>query len=331
MIESIQNDWNKKLGKLFKSSKELSIISPYITNKKIINEYFNLKKKIRLITRSNKKDFILGASDINSLEILYKNKIPVKLNEESLHSKIYLFDDRVLITSLNLTSNGFNVNLEYGVIINNKNTVKKAKNYFEKLWKNGYELNQEFIEEIKNDIEMLKEKIKVINEINSLYYGKKLFLIYFEESKHRNWEDAINYGFISAGMDKKYSGDLQKLRPGDKVLVKLLNRNNSSKNISYGYVAYGEVLEKALMAKDIKIGKRKLVDLSKCLNHHSKDKEKCEWVVRVKWLSHPLLAANGINEKGLYYVPFRVVSEINKNNHRYPVTEKRLKEKHLIV
>ena len=247
-----------------------------------------------------------------------------------------------------MTSNGLDENLEYGVFITNEKIVDEAKKYFEDLWKKGEILDKKLIAQIKKNIKKEQEKLGKNKRIKFKDWGAKskfkkkanikitigkdvrLYLVYFEESNHRSWGDAKEYGFISAGMGRKYSKDLDKLKPGDKVLVKFLKKTNGKKNKGFGYVAYGEVTNKSEMAKDVTIGNKKLIELSKPIDHHLNSEEKCEWVVKVKWLSNPREAEDGINKRGLYYKPYKVLSEIDITNPEFIITKKILKTEGLI-
>jgi hypothetical protein len=50
------------------------------------------------------------------------------------------------------------------------------------------------------------------------------FYCSFGEDKERSWEDAVQYGFISAGGGAWYSRTLQLLNPGNRVWVKVPGR-----------------------------------------------------------------------------------------------------------
>lgn len=63
------------------------------------------------------------------------------------------------------------------------------------------------------------------------------FYVSFGESTHRNWDDAMRYGFISAGGGKWYTRTLEALQPGHRVFVHIP---------SSGYVGVGEVVAPAL-------------------------------------------------------------------------------------
>ncbi len=96
------------------------------------------------------------------------------------------------------------------------------------------------------------------------------------ENEHRNWDDRIKYGFLSAGGGKVYSDSLKKLKPGDKIFAYIKQ---------FGYVGFGTITEAAVMAKDFLVGDRRLFDLplQSAMHYSSDDPTMSEWVVGVKW------------------------------------------------
>ncbi|HEX2081362.1 MAG TPA: hypothetical protein VHG08_26900 [Longimicrobium sp.] len=99
------------------------------------------------------------------------------------------------------------------------------------------------------------------------------------ESEHRNWDDNVKYGYIGAGGGEWYSHALRKLQIGDWIFAYMKG---------LGYVGYGEVLEEARPAKEVR-----LEDGIPLLEHDMRapnagefgdDPTKAEWAVRVRWL-----------------------------------------------
>lgn len=99
------------------------------------------------------------------------------------------------------------------------------------------------------------------------------------EGDHRNWQDYLDYGFISAGQGVSYSKELKRLREGDAFFAYMK---------STGYVGYGEVVREAVPIDQFEVDGhpgKKLYDLDLkqpgiATNH---DNDLCEWVVAVKW------------------------------------------------
>lgn len=123
------------------------------------------------------------------------------------------------------------------------------------------------------------------------------FYVSFGDEASRSWEDARQFGFISAGGGAWYSKTLKQLSPGDRVWVNLPKR---------GYVGVGEVTQAVQPASsftvDTAAGERLAIDV---LKHGATyktlvdDPELSEYFVRVKWLyTVPLQQA--FNELGLF-------------------------------
>jgi hypothetical protein len=123
------------------------------------------------------------------------------------------------------------------------------------------------------------------------------YYVSFGDPASRSWDDAREYGFISAGGGSWYSQTLNLLSPGDRVWVKIPK---------VGYVGVGRVLEAVQAAKDFMVntpeGDRPALDVLKHAEKyrlHADDPEKSEYFVRVKWLDD-VSANQAISEVGLF-------------------------------
>lgn len=123
------------------------------------------------------------------------------------------------------------------------------------------------------------------------------YYVSFGDPASRSWDDARQYGFISAGGGSWYSQTLKLLSPGDRVWVKIPK---------VGYVGVGRVIETVQAAKDFRIttpeGDRPALDLLKHADLYKAyvdDPEKCEYFVRVEWLD-TVPATQAVNEVGLF-------------------------------
>ena len=67
------------------------------------------------------------------------------------------------------------------------------------------------------------------------------YYVSFGGDRHRKWEDASRFGYISAGGGSWYTGTLQMLEPGDRIWVNVPSR---------GYVGVGIVEEAAVPASE---------------------------------------------------------------------------------
>jgi len=113
-------------------------------------------------------------------------------------------------------------------------------------------------------------------------WNGKDFYVSFGEGPDHDWEEAIEYGYISAGGGKWYSQTLYNLEPGHRVWVNIPPKR---------YVGVGVVVERAKPLRDftievdgkmIPIGSASL--RSKYQMEHLGNDEMCEHFVRVRWL-----------------------------------------------
>lgn len=99
----------------------------------------------------------------------------------------------------------------------------------------------------------------------------------------RKWEDAVKYGFISAGGKPWFSRTLSQLSPGNRVFVHIPKR---------GYVGVGIVTETSQRVADFKVdvgGKQmpllEAPKLAKAMDKGADDPDRSEYVVRVDWIT----------------------------------------------
>jgi hypothetical protein len=119
----------------------------------------------------------------------------------------------------------------------------------------------------------------------------------FGDGMGRSWDEAVRYGFISAGGGSWYSNTLNLLNAGDRIWVKAPG---------HGFVGVGRVRGKPIAAADYKIatpdGDRPALDVLKGADYHRgfvNDPEKSEYFVPVDWLQTvPLDKA--IHEVGMF-------------------------------
>lgn len=111
------------------------------------------------------------------------------------------------------------------------------------------------------------------------------FYVSFGENDQRSWEEAVRYGFVSAGGGEWYSRSLQQLQPGHRVFVYIPKGNGVG-----GYVGVGEVTGEAMLARDFRVAEdgREVpyldVTASPGASQHPDDPALAEWVVPVRWL-----------------------------------------------
>lgn len=103
------------------------------------------------------------------------------------------------------------------------------------------------------------------------------FYVSFGESTDRNWNEAIQHGFVSGGGGTWYSNSLRMLNEGDRIWTKIPGS---------GFVGVGIVSGPRTAAADFLIEGKPALDVLGA-NYHRQfadDPEKSEYFVPVKWL-----------------------------------------------
>ncbi len=119
-----------------------------------------------------------------------------------------------------------------------------------------------------------------VNATTSARYAKEPwngeFYASFGHGDHRDWNEAVKYGFISAGGGPWYSRTLQLLERNDRVWVKVPD---------YGFVGVGRVAGPRQVADEFEISGRPALDVLNASCHRDEeDPERREYFVPVEWL-----------------------------------------------
>src|SRR5699024_3299376 len=104
------------------------------------------------------------------------------------------------------------------------------------------------------------------------------FVVNFDDGPNRNWEDAVKFGFVSAGNGLWYTRTLKQLEKGNRIFCMIPKQ---------GYVGIGEVVEEVQPIKDIMVEvdgvSKRLIDcdLKESNLLHDKDNlENCEFKIQ---------------------------------------------------
>lgn len=114
-------------------------------------------------------------------------------------------------------------------------------------------------------------------ELPGFDYSHAIHLVNVGEGRHRCWNDSRQFGFLSAGQQRKYSEQLDGLQPGD-VVVAYLNK--------HGYVGIGVVEQGPVRVKDFRWQR---MSLKQCklrqpnIYENSEDSDDSEYLVKVQW------------------------------------------------
>lgn len=123
------------------------------------------------------------------------------------------------------------------------------------------------------------------------------FYCSFGDPPQRSWEDAVQFGFISAGGGKWYSNTLQLLTIGDRVWVKIPGT---------GFVGVGKVTGPVEASATFQVktsdGLKPVLDVATRANYHrehSDNADKCEYFVPIHWLQTKP-ASQAVQEVGMF-------------------------------
>lgn len=119
------------------------------------------------------------------------------------------------------------------------------------------------------------------------------FYACFGHDETRSWDEAVRFGFISAGGAAWYNGTLNLLETGARVWVKAP---------TFGFVGVGLVTGPRQSALEFEIGGRPALEVLEEGHYHRRfvdDADAMEYFVPMRWLDHvPLTKA--VNEVGLF-------------------------------
>ncbi len=173
-----------------KASEEIYIASPFISTEGVgmlmDATKPNRSIKITVITNLSVHNIVEGVTNPAAILQLFNQYDQVNVSSLGrLHAKAYLMDDAPgIITSANLTRGGLCNNFEYGVQINNKDTVKHIKEDMNKYYTLGNIFDKRFLETIAEaSSELCTIKRKANNQIKKSRLARLL----------RNNADALTY------------------------------------------------------------------------------------------------------------------------------------------
>lgn len=127
-------------------------------------------------------------------------------------------------------------------------------------------------------------------------WNGEYYVSFGETSQRRSWDDALEFGFISAGGGIWYSQTLKLLTPGDRVWVRIPQ---------VGYVGCAEVTGTVVAARDFAVtinGHEQMLrggSTRATYSHGEDDDDTQEYVVPVRWL-HARERSMAFNEPGLF-------------------------------
>lgn len=125
-MQIIKSHWEDTLIDLVKSANEKIYLSSPFIKKNVAETIVNNKNNgvdCKLLTKFTLPNLRGGGLDLSAVQVFKNNEFSLK-NIDKLHAKIFIFDNKAMITSANLTSGGLHENLEYGVLLENKEQIE---------------------------------------------------------------------------------------------------------------------------------------------------------------------------------------------------------------
>jgi hypothetical protein len=121
------------------------------------------------------------------------------------------------------------------------------------------------------------EEVEGRSEVRRSAVWSGLWFVNVGDNENRSWDDCMKYGFLAAGW-RPWTDQLSKLAEGSKVLAYMKG---------LGYVGFGTVVQEACPVREFTpVGRKKPLlelPLTADMGHNRNDKNRCEWVVGVKW------------------------------------------------
>ncbi len=132
-MEIIKSPWQNTFINLLKEARrKVYLASPFIKKQtaNLIVDNARSGLDIRYINSFKLNNFYRGASDLDALRAFDDFRVKQK-NAHNLHAKFFIFDDKAIITSGNLTPGGLRNNIEYGILIKDKLVDEITEDFIE--------------------------------------------------------------------------------------------------------------------------------------------------------------------------------------------------------
>jgi HKD family nuclease len=132
-VKLLKSPFEKEFQSLIKQAKrEIIFSSPYINDAGVsilLNSINPSNKSINILTNLSARNIIDNVTQPLALLKMYAAFQTTTISSlAKLHAKVYIIDETVaVITSANLTYGGLKSNFEYGVLIDDKTTIKTVK------------------------------------------------------------------------------------------------------------------------------------------------------------------------------------------------------------
>lgn len=126
MIRLVSNDIWTTIQKLSRKSKRTKIAVAYFGTG--ATKQLKLKTGDTLVVAMGLNNVKSGQVNPFEIEILLDKGVKI-YNLSNLHSKIYLFDNKVIVGSANVSTNSANTLIETGILTDDRQTIKEANKF----------------------------------------------------------------------------------------------------------------------------------------------------------------------------------------------------------
>jgi phosphatidylserine/phosphatidylglycerophosphate/cardiolipin synthase-like enzyme len=181
-VKLLKSPFESEFRNVFSQAKsEIVFSSPYINDAGatiLLNSIDNpTHKKIQILTNLSVRNIVDNVTQPSAILKMYDSfKETTVTSLAKLHAKIYVIDDLLaVITSANLTYGGIKSNFEYGVLIDDKKTIKTVKQDVLDYASLGLVFDKDFLSKIFQESQKI-EKVQGKQIKNRTDYDLKLLL-----------------------------------------------------------------------------------------------------------------------------------------------------------
>jgi len=151
--EIIKSPWEDRFVDLLKRAvNHVYLASPFIKYQtaSIISQNIKNNLDFRYINCFKLAHFHSGVSDLSAIK-LFRNCHCRQKSVHNLHAKLFILDDKAIVTSGNLTPGGLRNNLEYGILFRNQSVKDIKQDYLSIFTNPDYpDITEQVIEKAQN-------------------------------------------------------------------------------------------------------------------------------------------------------------------------------------
>ncbi len=234
---------------LAKSDGVVRIATAYLTERQFLSTAPD--REVRLLTSLTPMDVASGATSLESLNALLKMGVQCRTlpPRPRLHAKVYIFGNScAVVTSANLTTSGFDSNIEVGVEISGRDT-NHLLTWFDQLWELAVPVTvaqlsdmQRETAALRREFTKLKQRVKTkwkpthdgkkktsfSDSLQNLFETSTRFFVCNTDRRQKGRtptngfvleEEMHNRGFATAWEDFKFPTHMEMVEPGNAIFM----------------------------------------------------------------------------------------------------------------